>query len=75
MVLFVAFGVMSVWAMVVLAALVFAEKVARRGELITRLSGMAFVVLAALVLVSPRVADAVVPDTGSMPDGSMQMQV
>jgi hypothetical protein len=54
---------------------VFAEKVARRGELITRLSGMAFVVLAALVLVSPRVADAVVPDTGSMPDGSMQMQV
>lgn len=69
MALFVVFGVMNVWAMVGLAALVVAEKVLRRGEAVGRLAGAGFLVLCVLVLASPSVAHAVVPD-GSM--GPMQ---
>jgi predicted metal-binding membrane protein len=64
MTLFFAFGVMSVWAMVGLASVVVGEKVLRRGETIGRLAGAAFLLLALLVLASPRVADAVVPSAG-----------
>jgi len=70
MALFVAFGVMNVWAMVGLAAVVLGEKLLRAGEVIARLAGVVFVALALLVAVSPRVADAVVPETptsGQMP--------
>lgn len=61
MALFVAFGVMNVWVMIGLAAIVFAEKVLKAGELIGRVAGVVFVVLAALVLLSPSVADALIP--------------
>lgn len=61
MALFVAFGVMNVWAMLGLAALVFSEKLLRHGENIGRLAGAAFIVLALFVATSSRVADAVVP--------------
>jgi len=63
MTLFVAFGVMNVWAMLALAAVVVSEKLLRHGETIGRLAGAGFIVLALLVAASPRVADAVVPST------------
>ncbi len=66
MALFVTFGVMNVWAMLGLAAVVLSEKVLRRGETIGRAAGALFLVLAVLVVASPRVADALVPPTGSM---------
>jgi predicted metal-binding membrane protein len=65
MALFFAFGVMSIWAMLGLAAVVVGEKVLRRGEAIGRVAGGVFLVLALLVLVSPRVADALVPSAES----------
>jgi predicted metal-binding membrane protein len=65
MALFVAFGVMNVWAMLGLAAVVVSEKLARHGETIGRLAGAAFIVLALFVAASPQVADAVVPSTPS----------
>jgi predicted metal-binding membrane protein len=61
MALFIAFGVMNLWAMLGLAAVVLGEKVLPRGEAIGRLAGGACVVLAVLVLASPRVANTVVP--------------
>jgi predicted metal-binding membrane protein len=61
MALFLAFGVMNVWAMLGLAVIVFSEKLLRHGETIGHLVGAAAVVLALLVATSPRVADAVVP--------------
>ena len=63
MALFLAFGVMNVWAMLGLAVIVFSEKLLRHGETIGRLAGAAFVVLAVLVATSPRVAEAVVPSS------------
>ena len=65
MALFVAFGVMNVWIMLGLAAAVLAEKVLRRGEAIGRLTGVACLVLAVLVLTSPWVASEVVPRVNS----------
>jgi len=65
MALFVAFGVMNVWAMFGLAALVVGEKLSRHGEIVARVAGIVFVALALTVAVSPRVAHSVVP---SMPD-------
>lgn len=70
MALFIAFGVMNVWAMLGLALIVFSEKLLRHGETIGHLAGAAFVVLALLVATSPQVADAVVP---SRPAPMMQM--
>jgi predicted metal-binding membrane protein len=61
MALFIAFGVMSVWAMVGLAAVVVLEKVARHGLGIGRAVGVACLALALLVVVSPGVAAHVVP--------------
>jgi predicted metal-binding membrane protein len=63
MALFLAFGVMNLWAMLGLAVIVFSEKLLPHGETIGRLAGAAFVVLALLVASSPRVADAVVPSS------------
>jgi predicted metal-binding membrane protein len=67
MALFVAFGVMNVWAMLGLAVLVVSEKVLWHGATIARLAGVAFVVLALFVAASPRVADAIVPSMPSEP--------
>lgn len=71
MALFVAFGVMNVWLMIGLAAMVLAEKVLPSGELIGRLAGVVFVVLGGLVLLSPSVADAVIPSMETMDDQPM----
>jgi predicted metal-binding membrane protein len=65
MALFVAFGVMNVWAMLGLAALVVSEKLSRHGETVGRVAGAALIVLAILVATSPRVADAIVPAPNS----------
>lgn len=67
MALFVAFGIMNVWAMLGLAMVVVSEKLLRNGQMIGRLAGAVFVVLALLVAASPRVADAIVPSMPSMP--------
>ena len=61
MALFIAFGVMSVWAMVGLTLVVVLEKVARHGFGIGRVVGVVCLALAVLVVVSPRVAGHVVP--------------
>jgi predicted metal-binding membrane protein len=63
MLLFVAFGIMSVWAMVGLAVVVFAEKFGRYGETFARVVGIACLALAVLVTVSPTVAHKVIPAT------------
>jgi predicted metal-binding membrane protein len=71
MVLFVAFGVMNVWVMLGLAAIVVSEKVPRRGVAVGRLAGAAFVLLALLVVASPSIVDALVPNTGTGSNGTM----
>ena len=72
MALFVAFGVMNVWVMIGLAAIVLAEKVLRSGDAIGRIAGLVFIVVAALVMASPSVADALVPTMDS-PPGTMML--
>jgi predicted metal-binding membrane protein len=68
MLLFVAFGVMSVWAMVGLAVVVVTEKFGRHGDTFARGVGIACLALASLVIISPTIAHRVIPatDTGSM---------
>ena len=63
MALFIAFGVMNIWAMLGLTTVVVSEKVLRRGEQIGRVAGLAFVALALLIAVSPTVADRLVPSS------------
>jgi predicted metal-binding membrane protein len=70
MAVFIAFGVMNVWAMIGLAALVLGEKLLPHGETVGRLAGAVFLVLGMLVLASPSVAHALVPAPNSMPMGS-----
>jgi predicted metal-binding membrane protein len=67
MALFIAFGIMNVWAMLGLAAVVVSEKVLRYGSTIARLAGIAFVLLALFAALSPRVAEAIVPSMPSDP--------
>ena len=67
MALFIAFGIMNVWAMLGLAAVVVSEKVLRHGSTIARLAGIAFVLLALFAALSPRVAEAIVPSMPSDP--------
>lgn len=61
MALFLAFGVMNVWVMIGLAAVVVAEKLLRNGEGIGQLAGVAFLVLAVTLALSPSVSDALLP--------------
>ncbi|WP_340376229.1 DUF2182 domain-containing protein [Streptomyces sp. SS7] len=56
MVLLAAFGVMNVWAMVVLAAVITAEKLAPAGRLVARAVGIASIVLAVAVFWFPSLA-------------------
>jgi predicted metal-binding membrane protein len=56
MVLFVAFGVMNLLAMVALAALVYAEKRTAVGERLARLAGVGLLVLAVAVMFVPELA-------------------
>jgi len=69
MVLFIAFGVMSVWAMVGLAVVILAEKFGRHGAIFTRIVGAACLALALLILVSPTVAHVIIPANGGMATG------
>jgi predicted metal-binding membrane protein len=71
MALFIVFGVMNVWAMIGLAAVVVGEKVLPRGEAAGRLAGVAFLLAALLVVTSSSVAEALVPSMSSSPDGTM----
>jgi predicted metal-binding membrane protein len=70
MVLFVAFGVMNLLAMVALAALVYAEKRTAAGERLARVAGGVLIVLAVAVLAVPGIAPGL---TGSDGMGGMQM--
>ncbi|MFF4314928.1 DUF2182 domain-containing protein [Streptomyces sp. NPDC001507] len=56
MVLLAAFGVMNLWAMVVLTAVITAEKLAPAGHLIARLVGIASIALAVAVFWFPELA-------------------
>jgi predicted metal-binding membrane protein len=71
MILFVAFGVMNVWAMVGLAAVVVGEKVLAAGDRLSRVLGVTFLVLALAVGLSSRVADALVPSIDMASDSMM----
>lgn len=73
MALFLVFGVMNVWVMVALAAVVLTEKVASHGQTMGRAVGVAALVLGLAVLASHQVANAVVP-AGSM-DGAASTQM
>ena len=56
MIVLVAVGVMNVGAMVALAAVIGLEKMWRRGELLARVVGVVFLVLAVAVLFFPGLA-------------------
>jgi hypothetical protein len=61
MLLMIAFGVMNVWTMVGLAALIGVEKVWRHGEKAAKAAGLVSLVLAVVVLVSPSTAPGLDP--------------
>ena len=74
MAIFLAFGVMNVWVMVGLAAVVVGEKLLPRGELLGRFAGATFLVLALLVALSSPVTDALLPEpSGGMSSPMMEM--
>jgi predicted metal-binding membrane protein len=56
MVVLAAFGLMNVWAMVVLAAVITAEKFAPAGRLVARAVGVASIALAVAVFWVPALA-------------------
>jgi predicted metal-binding membrane protein len=66
MTLFIAFGVMNIWAMFVLAAVIGGERLLPRGDVVARCAGVGCLLVAALVLVSPSAATALLPNTSSM---------
>lgn len=61
MLLMVAFGVMNVWAMVALAAVVAAEKLWTRGVQLARVAGLTSLTLAVVVIVEPGIAPGLDP--------------
>ena len=71
MALFIAFGVMNLWAMVALAGVVAGERLLPRGGLVARWAGATCLLLAALVLASPRATDALVPSASSTSNMNM----
>lgn len=72
MVLMAAFGVMNLWAMVGLAAVIAAEKLAPRGEWFGRAVGAGSLALAAAVIFFPEIAPGLTSDPVTM-DMSMSM--
>jgi predicted metal-binding membrane protein len=64
MALFVVFGVMSVWAMAAVTAVVVGEKVAPHGAGFGRAVGVACIALAVALLCSASVAHTILPSTG-----------
>jgi cytochrome c biogenesis protein CcdA len=73
MALFIAFGIMNVWAMLGLAVIVLTEKLSRHGQTVGRIAGAAFIVLGLGVALSPRIADAVVPPMPSTEPAMTEM--
>jgi predicted metal-binding membrane protein len=65
MAIMLAFGVMNVWAMVTLAAVLVGEKLLAHGEALGRFAGIAFIAVALALVVSPRVAHDVLPTTNA----------
>jgi predicted metal-binding membrane protein len=63
MLVFVAVGVMNVPAMIALAVVVFLEKLWRRGPLLTRLVGVAFLAIAIMAAFDPSLLPALRPAT------------
>ena len=63
MLLMIAFGVMNLGAMVVLAAAIAIEKVWRHGESFARLFGVACLVFAVLLIFEPSLAPGLDPDS------------
>ena len=55
--------VTNIWARLVLAGIVVGEKALRHGVAISRVTGVACLALALLVLASPRLTHALVPST------------
>ena len=73
MVLFVAFGVMNLFAMVGLAAVVLAEKQWSRGEQLARVAGVALLALAVIVLFAPGIAPGLTGSHGMSGTGAGRM--
>jgi predicted metal-binding membrane protein len=69
MALFLAFGVMNIWVMIALAAIVVIEKTWRHGEAFGQIAGIAFILAGLLVAISPAASDALLPS----PAGDMDM--
>jgi predicted metal-binding membrane protein len=65
MIVLVAVGVMNVAAMVALASVIYLEKLWRRGPILTRVVGVAFVAIAVLTIFYPQLLPA--PHPGSNP--------
>jgi predicted metal-binding membrane protein len=72
MILLIAFGLMNVIAMVVLAAVVLAEKTWRWGPGLAKAIGVVALVLAVLVIFRPGLAPGLDPTVGPQPMGGMQ---
>jgi predicted metal-binding membrane protein len=66
MLVLVAVGVMNIAAMAVLAAVIFLEKLWSRGELLSRVVGIAFLGIAVVAAFEPSILPALRPATGAM---------
>lgn len=66
MIVLVAVGVMNVAAMVALASVIYLEKLWRRGPILTRVVGVAFVAMAVLAIFSPQLLPALHPGSNTM---------
>ena len=73
MVLMVAFGVMNIWAMVGLAAVIALEKLWRHGDRLAKATGAASLIFAVVVIFQPGVAPGLDPD-GVMNMGTTPME-
>jgi predicted metal-binding membrane protein len=72
MILLIAFGLMNIAAMVVLAAVVLAEKTWRWGPGLAKALGVVALILAVLVIVRPGLAPGLDPSMAPEPMGGMQ---
>jgi predicted metal-binding membrane protein len=72
MILLIAFGLMNLAAMVVLAAVVLAEKTWRWGQGLSKALGVAALILAVLVIFRPGLAPGLDPTVAHEPMGGMQ---
>jgi predicted metal-binding membrane protein len=66
MVVLVAVGVMNIAAMVLLAVVIFLEKLWSRGELVSRIVGVALIAIAVVAAFEPSILPALRPGAGGM---------